>query len=494
VTNQDYLEALQWALGQGLVTATATSVTAHGVELLDLDDIDCEIAFTPATQQFSLVARSHSTEYGGPGPAYPNGYNPARHPVKELTWYGAACYCDWRSLQENLTPFYNGNWASDSSHDPYAAEGYRLPTEAEWEHAARYNDGRLYPWGNTEPVGCEIANLNCVGWTKPVGLYPQGDNALGLKDLIGNVDELLNDRYQSGYLPQNVNPIGPASGTTRVCRGSDMGDALLVYSQATTRQSYSVLNSHPWLGFRAARSDVSESVHMVLVPAGSYVMGSVGVGGSAIPEHEVTLDAYLIDQYEVTNREYKRFCDATGRTYPIDPGFIGLPNYFTDFPDYPVVYVDWFDANAYAAWVGKRLPTEAEWERAAKGAQDNRLWPWGSTFLESLHGSVYHANVTGAEDGWVNTSPIGFYPWGVSPSGCYDMAGNVWEWCNDWFLSTYYTTSPSVNPQGPASALNRVIRGGNWFNASTSARSAFRGSTSPSYKIQNIGFRCALTP
>jgi formylglycine-generating enzyme required for sulfatase activity len=255
VTNGQYLEALQWALGQGLVTATATSVTAHGVELLDLDDIDCEIAFTPATQQFSLVARSHSTEYGGPGPAYPNGYNPARHPVKELTWYGAACYCDWRSLQAGLTPYYNGNWATDASHDPYEAEGYRLPTEAEWEYSARYNDGRPYPWGADEPIGCNWANLNCVGWTKPVGLYPQGDNALGIKDLVGNVLEFTNDRYAAPYTSETVNPIGPATGTIRACRGSDMGDAPLVYAQATTRQQYSASSNYPWIGFRTVRCE-----------------------------------------------------------------------------------------------------------------------------------------------------------------------------------------------------------------------------------------------
>jgi formylglycine-generating enzyme required for sulfatase activity len=255
VTNQDYLEAVQWALGQGLVTATAATVMAHGQELLDLDDIDCEIAFDPATQQFSLVARSHSTEYGGPGPAYPNGYNPARHPVKELTWYGAACYCDWRSLQENLTPFYNGNWTMDASHNPYDAEGYRLPTEAEWEYTARYDDGRLYPWGNTEPVGCEIANLNCVGWTKSVGLYPQGDNMLGIKDLTGNMLEFTNDWYAPEYSNESIDPIGPSSGTSRVRRGGGFGDAPLINAQATARLAARPVLSEAWMGFRTLRSE-----------------------------------------------------------------------------------------------------------------------------------------------------------------------------------------------------------------------------------------------
>jgi sulfatase modifying factor 1 len=500
VTNGQFVEALQWALQQGLVTATAASVMAYGVELVDLDDAECEISFDPVTQQFTLEASTYTWNAGGQvwgaGYAYPDGYNPARHPVKEVSWYGAACYCDWRSLREGYTPFYNGNWSMGANHNPYEAEGYRLPMEAEWEYAARYPDGRLYPWGNDPATDCATANVNCVRWTRGVGLFNQGDNSLGISDLIGNVLEFTNDWFSNEYvLTEYVNPLGPPTGTQRVYRGSDFGDAAPAYSRATARQGfYLPSRSDSWTGFRTVRSEEASASPMTYVPEGTFVMGSTQVGGYSIPEHEVYLDAFLIDKYEVTNREYKRFCDATGRAYPVDPGFFTLPNYFLNYPDFPVVRVDWYDASAYASWVGKRLPTEAEWERAAKGSEDNRLWPWGNTFLQELNGTTRHANVTGAEDGWAQTSPIGRYPWGVSPAGCYDMAGNVWEWVSDWYGPTYYSVSPHDNPQGPASGGNKVFRGGNWYNVADTARCANRGSNAPTYKATNIGFRCAMTP
>ncbi|NQS98807.1 MAG: SUMF1/EgtB/PvdO family nonheme iron enzyme [candidate division Zixibacteria bacterium] len=194
---------------------------------------------------------------------------------------------------------------------------------------------------------------------------------------------------------------------------------------------------------------------MALIPAGEYTMGSSVVGGTAIPEHAVYLDAYWIDKYEVTNYEYKLFCDETGTSYPSDPGFSGMSNYFINYPDYPVVKVTWYNAQAYATWAGKRLLTEAEWERAAKGTtnQTNRLWPWGDSFNALIGGTTYHANITGTEDGWQYTAPVGTFPTGVSPAGCYDMAGNVWEWCSDWYDSGYYSFQSLLQSAGACKRL-----------------------------------------
>lgn len=232
---------------------------------------------------------------------------------------------------------------------------------------------------------------------------------------------------------------------------------------------------------------------MVLVPAGEFVMGSSAVGGDAIPEHTVYLDAFWIDVHEVTNHEYKLFCDATSRAYPSDPGFSGMNGYFLNYPEYPVVNVYWADAVAYATWAGKRLPTEAEWERAAKGDTDNRLWPWGNTFNANLGGTIHHANTDVAGDGYTNTAPVGSYPTGISPVGCLDMAGNVWEWCSDRYSSSYYGSSPVANPQGTVSGTDRVLRGGNWNDGSSDARCANRHHSTPTERNIYRGFRCART-
>ncbi len=256
VTNQQYMEALQWALGQDLVTADSSSVQAYGVELLNLDATNyCEIAFNTSTQQFYLVARSYNSGSWGPGFAYPGGYDPADHPVKEVSWYGAACYCDWRSLREGLPAFYQGNWDQSASHDPYLAQGYRLPTEAEWEYAAQWDDERSYPWGNESPT-CALLNYHdggsyCIGWTSPVGNYPL--TGRGFSDLAGNIREWCGDGYGSYSSSNQTNPYGIAGSPSRVIRGGCWtGDDTNV--QCAHRRNSDPLYASSGVGFRAART------------------------------------------------------------------------------------------------------------------------------------------------------------------------------------------------------------------------------------------------
>jgi len=211
VTNQEYLEAVQWAYEQGFVTATNSSVhdnlDGSTPELLGLDDSEGELAFSDGT--FSL----RNIGYG---------INPD-HPVKEVTWYGATRYCDWLSMQEGRPRAYahGGNWSCNDG-DPYTAVGYRLPTDAEWEYAAQYNDDRKHPWGNHEPT-CEQANYTgCVGWTSVVGSYPEAPAELGLSDMAGNLWEWCNDwRVCELGTDPVTDPTAPPRRTYRVHRGGN---------------------------------------------------------------------------------------------------------------------------------------------------------------------------------------------------------------------------------------------------------------------------------
>ena len=232
---------------------------------------------------------------------------------------------------------------------------------------------------------------------------------------------------------------------------------------------------------------------MVLVPAGEFPMGSNNGGDDEQPVHQVSLDAYYLDKYEVTVGQYAKFLEATG--------FNGPPMWPTmDQPSHqkrPIVNVDWSDASNYCEWAGKRLPTEAEWEKAARGT-DGRIYPWGNEPPNTLRANY-------GQEKWNNHDvlvPVGQLKDGKSPYGIYDMAGNVWEWVSDWYDQDYYATSPHQNPKGPEKGKYRVLRGGSWDLAPEHLRSTRRDFNiplaptyeSPAYRNFNSGFRCAKTP
>jgi formylglycine-generating enzyme required for sulfatase activity len=216
---------------------------------------------------------------------------------------------------------------------------------------------------------------------------------------------------------------------------------------------------------------------MVLVPAGEFIMGSEEGEQDEAPEQKIYLDAFYIDKYEVTNAQYRRFVKATGHREPYD-----WKNDSFNQDDQPVVGVSWDDAAAYCEWRKKRLPTEAEWEKAARG-QEGRRFPWGSKWNRQ--------NANCSTSGKNKTAAVGSYPQGVSPYGVYDMAGNIWEWCADWYGADYYHLIPKRNPTGPVSGDARVIRGGGWFDSQAQLRSANRYYSHPMVRYNGIGFRCA---
>ena len=233
---------------------------------------------------------------------------------------------------------------------------------------------------------------------------------------------------------------------------------------------------------------------LCLVPAGAFTMGSDDDLPNEAPAHKIYLDAYYIGKTEVTNAEYYPFWLETGGAdsehTPVSyKGTFGTwPEIAKTKPNYPVIGVSWDSAVAYATWRGMRLPTEAEWEKAARGTNAKR-WPWGDTFTQRIKGITVHANVW--KQSGARLQLVGTHPTGVSPYGAHDMAGNVWEWVADWYSETYYRRSPDRNPKGPAVGSRRVVKGGAWLNPETLARCSTRIGQYPAIGTSFIGFRLA---
>jgi sulfatase modifying factor 1 len=259
------------------------------------------------------------------------------------------------------------------------------------------------------------------------------------------------------------------------------------------------------------RINPKDGAEMVWVPAGAFTMGSTEEQIAAVlkkypkeyqealkflfdaekPPHKVYLDGYWMYKYEVTVKQYRKFCKATKKTMPKAPPWGWINNH-------PMVKVSWYDAAGYAKWAGVALPTETQWEKAARG-NDGRIYPWGNDWDASKCASSL-------KTGLKSTKPVGSYPAGASPYGCMDMAGNVWEWCADWYDPNYYVNAPTKNPTGPSEAVKfevfgntikgaRVLRGGSWYLADYEyCRCADRSYDGPAVRHNSYGFRCARTP
>ena len=452
---------------------------------------------------------------------YPSGK--ANHPVTQVSWNAAMAYAKWK--------------------------GKRLPTEAEWEKAARGGlIGQKYPWGNAE-ADLSRANYNSSqdNQTTPVGSYPA--NGYGLYDMAGNVQEWCLDRYAPDFY-ENSPPQNPVAGThnialladnfmsvrgnisyrrdrgwvesIRVLRGGGWR-FLADYIRVAGRNHYWPESTRSDVGFRCVKSLTDDKAEyaerqrqvapeeekpkltdnttdgMALIPAGEFKMGSNDEEAEASekPTHTVYVDAFYMDIHEVTNAQYQEFVlanpqwqkeniadkfhngnylkDWNGNDYPSDKA------------DYPVVYVSWYGAMAYAKWAGKRLPTEAEWEKAARG-QNTGKYPWGDSIDTSK------ANYDSRASSTVRAYPPNKY-------GLYDMVGNVHEWCLDEYDSRFYGKSPRQNPLSGHDmtdiinnfenvSTDRVLRGGSWGNFAWDVRTSSRLWYSPRFAHDLNGFRC----
>jgi formylglycine-generating enzyme required for sulfatase activity len=241
-------------------------------------------------------------------------------------------------------------------------------------------------------------------------------------------------------------------------------------------------------------------VSMVYVPGGTFLMGSETTG----PAHQVALSPYYIDKYEVTNARWAACVEAGACNAPASTrAYDGSQYYGVEaYDSYPVIFVNWYNADSYCRWRGARLPSEAEWEMAARWDANTgvgTLYPWGDEWdparLNYCSGScpLGEPSVSSYDDGWPQTAPVGTFANGVSPVGAFDMGGNVAEWVADWYSAGYYAVSPADNPTGPDSGTLRVVRGGSWGLAAPGLLTAtLRSSFTPVSQNAGLGFRCAV--
>ncbi len=302
-------------------------------------------------------------------------------------------------------------------------------------------------------------NLGDFGIQKLLALNPQIDPVLATLS-IGQKIMIPNPGYQ--FLTRTPLPNNQVT-STNLPRAT-IGSSLNIGSTQTREQ---------------------DGMVMVYVPAGPFTMGSDNGPSDQTPVHTVTLDAYWIDLTEVTNAEYAQCVLVEQCKQPTSNLSNTRTNYYgnSEYDNFPVINVYWGQAKAYCEWAGAQLPTEAQWEKAARGP-NGRTYPWGSDINTSY--ANYDRNLGDA-------SKVANYESGKSPYGTYDMAGNVWEWVADWYDVKYYQNSPKLNPKGPEIGTQKVLRGGSWDSSNISVQSANRNKYNVSNAHDNVGFRCALS-
>jgi len=254
---------------------------------------------------------------------------------------------------------------------------------------------------------------------------------------------------------------------------------------------------------------------LIYIPPGEFIMGSDRGDRDEAPQKLVYLDGFFIYKYEVTNEQFEKFVSETGYKTEAErngggwrlfkEGWerdssadwrhpFGEKSGIEGQAKFPVVQISWNDAVEYCKWAGVRLPTEAEWEKSARGTH-GRMYPWGNS--PPVESGVEKCNYNVFMDinpGVGGPMPVGSFPEYPSPYGCMDVAGNVWEWCSDWYDKRYYAVAPLVNPQGPDSGIWKVVRGGSWFDNHWFIRTSFRHRFEPYKRLSVLGFRPAASP
>ena len=437
-----------------------------------------QISRTPITntQYHRFVTACH---YPAPG-HWPGGRPPTgseNFPVTYVSWADAQAFCAWA--------------------------GARLPTEAEWEKAARGDDGRWWPWGDALPdaTRCHF-NGQAQGIAPaaqsvlPVGQFPDGASPYGVYDMAGNVWEWTNSRYRPYPYRADDGRETLTPGGWRVVRGGSYNHDLRQI-RCAARDGMAAGVRDVYIGFRVARDNSQQTLpspldlDWVTIPAGAFWLGSdaaapvSAVLPSELPQHQLDLAEFRIAQTPVTNAAYAEFVGATGHLPPTH-WLTGQPP--ARLANHPVTHVDWYDAQAFCQWAGVRLPTEAEWEKAARGdaLEENavRIYPWGNAPPDQ---TLLNYRRSGKR---TTTTPVDRYPCGASLYGVLDLAGNVWEW-----VSSAYAPYPYIAADGREdlqAPQQRVLRGGSFASPSAAyVRCAMRSLSYPTRRREHIGFRVA---
>ena len=514
------------------------------------------------------------------------------HPVDRVGWFDAIAFANKLSLLKAKEPCFilsdihcrDGEPGNEDDYckngegihtavlelnaveSVYDCQGYRLPTESEWEYAARAGSTTAFHAGEITHLDCSPIDpvLSEIGWYccnsdrfdnkkyKSQRVCSKAANEWGLYDMSGNLWEWVWDwegDYPAGPV---VDPEGPATGLRKIYRGGSWR-----YDAHRARSAYRCRHfpeANPWVtGFRLVRSlsvkmkpagssaspipsknqkkfeierinvrKIDNNTEEAFVPAGVFTMGcernDIDCYGDEIPLHEVYVNAFFIELYGVTNQELADYlnlenpsneCLGDVCVYSTHPDAKGLyeegGTWFVDetFEDRPVINMTWNGAAAYCGHLGKRLPTAAEWEKAAKGANEHFIFPWGDSWIENA--CNHESNGDPFESGpKPMTTPVGYFDGsdhegnyvtsdGRSPYGVFDMAGNVWEWVHDYYDRFYYLENPVsgwIDPTGPVNGTRRGLRGGSYQDLEKNLRaSELHMRSAEKYSIY-FGFRC----
>lgn len=430
------------------------------------------VPITNAQHQQFVVATHH------PAPGHwLDGQPPAgtaQFPVTYVSWTDAQAFCAWASV--------------------------RLPTEAEWEKAARSDDARWWPWGNTLP-DARHAHFNgqaqgiapAAQSVMPVGQFRLGASPYGVLDMAGNVWEWTSTLYRRYPYQVNDHREDRTVDGLRVVRGGSYNHDLRQI-RCAARDGMAAGVRDVYIGLRVVAMEATPALDLdwVTIPAGVFWMGSEfmprrGAGlPSEMPQQQLTIAEFRLAQTPVTNEAYEEFVRATG--YPPPAHWFGGATP-PGLAQHPVTHVDWHDAQAFCRWAGVRLPTEAEWEKAARGPLPAsgyaHTYPWGNARPDATRLN-YRRNTKRV----TTTTPVDQYPLGASPYGVLDLAGNVWEWVSSAYAP--YPYSADDGREGLQTSVQRVLRGGSFASPSARyVRCAMRSLSYPTRRREHIGFRVA---